>query len=446
VAIYRLARGMSIRRPARSFCPACGSTIAWYDNIPILSFLALGGRCRRCGTIISLQYPLVEGITVLLFVLMYDTFFLGPARPEFRSLGTDWPVFVAHLVLVAALVVTSAIDMEGYWIDVNITYAVAAVGVIAHGLWTPATSAAFPRPGATTSAAAVGPAVGLVVAAALGHLLRPRPRHPQPEQEADPCESQDKPSPKRKSKRNPRLAMAWLVLAVVVVWIALAVIDADRMKDPLAFGLRAGLVLLTCFAIMVGAGMPTTQAEMQIVKAIDEERSTARPTAFAELVWLLPAIFLGILAALVVSRTAQGGVLWHRDLSWAPLGGSWRPVLGVSSALGGFVVAGAVGWGVRIVFTMLLGKEAFGMGDVHLMAAAGAVAGWPVVVAGFFLACPLALAAVLIWLIRKRSRAVWFGPWLSLGVVVAMVLYRPIAGRARETLQVLAWLLGRGGP
>jgi prepilin signal peptidase PulO-like enzyme (type II secretory pathway) len=395
---------------------------------------------------ISPQYPLVEGITVLLFVLIYDTFFLGPARPEFRSLSTDWPVFVAHLVLVAALVVTSAIDMEGYWIDVNITYVVTVVGAIAHGLWTPATSGAFPRTGPTLSAAAVGAAIGLAVVVALERLLRSPHEQPQRAQEDDPGEPQGRPGPKRQAKRNPHLALAWLMLAVIVIWVALAVIDADRMKDPLAFGLRAGLVILTCFAIMLGAGMPTTQAEVQIVKAINEERRTARPTAFAELAWLLPAVFLGILAALAVSHTAQGGLVWRRALSWAPLGGSWRPVLGVSSALGGFVVAGAVGWGVRIIFTMLLGKEAFGMGDVHLMAAAGAVAGWPVVVAGFFLACCLAMLAVLIWLIRKRSRAVWFGPWLGLGMVVAMVLYRPIAGRARETMQVLAWLLGWAGP
>ena len=59
VVIYRLPRGVSLVRP-RSHCPACGSTIRWFDNLPVLSFLLLGGRCRTCRERISLRYPLVE--------------------------------------------------------------------------------------------------------------------------------------------------------------------------------------------------------------------------------------------------------------------------------------------------------------------------------------------------------------------------------------------------
>jgi leader peptidase (prepilin peptidase)/N-methyltransferase len=59
VVIYRLPRGQSLLRP-RSSCPACGVAIAWYDNVPVLSYLALAGRCRHCRTAISPRYPLVE--------------------------------------------------------------------------------------------------------------------------------------------------------------------------------------------------------------------------------------------------------------------------------------------------------------------------------------------------------------------------------------------------
>jgi len=60
VVIYRLPRGMSITSPARSFCPACGCTIPWFDNIPILSFILLRARCRFCHAPISPRYLAVE--------------------------------------------------------------------------------------------------------------------------------------------------------------------------------------------------------------------------------------------------------------------------------------------------------------------------------------------------------------------------------------------------
>ena len=59
VCVYRLPRGESVVRP-RSRCPRCGAPIAWYDNVPVVSWLVLGGRCRRCRAPISPLYPLVE--------------------------------------------------------------------------------------------------------------------------------------------------------------------------------------------------------------------------------------------------------------------------------------------------------------------------------------------------------------------------------------------------
>ncbi len=60
VCIYRLPRDLSVARPSRSFCPACEKTIAWYDNIPTVSFAFLRARCRHCHEPISIRYPLVE--------------------------------------------------------------------------------------------------------------------------------------------------------------------------------------------------------------------------------------------------------------------------------------------------------------------------------------------------------------------------------------------------
>lgn len=66
VCIYRLPRDLSVVRP-RSHCPQCERTIAWYDNVPVLSYLLLKAKCRHCGARISWQYPVVELLTGLLF-------------------------------------------------------------------------------------------------------------------------------------------------------------------------------------------------------------------------------------------------------------------------------------------------------------------------------------------------------------------------------------------
>ncbi len=66
VCIYRMPRDISIVRP-RSFCPECGHPVAWYDNVPVLSYLVLRGRCRKCRNPIPARYPVVEILTGLLF-------------------------------------------------------------------------------------------------------------------------------------------------------------------------------------------------------------------------------------------------------------------------------------------------------------------------------------------------------------------------------------------
>jgi leader peptidase (prepilin peptidase)/N-methyltransferase len=76
VCIYRLPQDLSVVRP-RSYCPACNHPIAWYDNVPLLSYALLHGRCRHCKAAISMRYPIVELMTgVLFFVFVWR---LGPS-------------------------------------------------------------------------------------------------------------------------------------------------------------------------------------------------------------------------------------------------------------------------------------------------------------------------------------------------------------------------------
>ncbi|MEO5936448.1 MAG: prepilin peptidase, partial [Terriglobales bacterium] len=76
VCIYRLPRGLSVVRPA-SACPACGAKIKLYDNIPVLSWLLLRGKCRACRAPISPRYLIVELLTAFAFVLSFWLFGLS---------------------------------------------------------------------------------------------------------------------------------------------------------------------------------------------------------------------------------------------------------------------------------------------------------------------------------------------------------------------------------
>jgi leader peptidase (prepilin peptidase)/N-methyltransferase len=73
VCIYRIPRGESIAWPG-SHCPACDHDLKWYDNIPLVSYLVLKGKCRYCKTKISLQYPLVESLNAFVYLIIYLKF------------------------------------------------------------------------------------------------------------------------------------------------------------------------------------------------------------------------------------------------------------------------------------------------------------------------------------------------------------------------------------
>ncbi len=117
VAIYRLPRRESLVRPG-SHCPNCNARIRWYDNIPLVSWLLLRGRCRECGTVISLRYPLVEAITAIAFVLAMWRF------------GLSWPVLVAW-AFIAAMVTIAFIDYDHMIIPNRIVLPGTLLGLIA---------------------------------------------------------------------------------------------------------------------------------------------------------------------------------------------------------------------------------------------------------------------------------------------------------------------------
>jgi leader peptidase (prepilin peptidase)/N-methyltransferase len=111
VVIHRLPDpNLSVSSPRRSFCPRCKSAIAWYDNLPILSYFILLGRCRSCHLPIPLRYLVVEILTACLFL-----FFAAarlPSGDASRLTGTDLLVLAIQLAVVASAIAITWIDWD----------------------------------------------------------------------------------------------------------------------------------------------------------------------------------------------------------------------------------------------------------------------------------------------------------------------------------------------
>ena len=123
VCIHRLPRGESLALPP-SRCPACEYRLRWFDNIPVVSYALLAGRCRKCRTPISIRYPLVELATMALFVIHGEVF--------------GWSaLLVPRLLFVCAMVVLFAIDLEHHLLPNVITLPAIAIGLISSAVLPP---------------------------------------------------------------------------------------------------------------------------------------------------------------------------------------------------------------------------------------------------------------------------------------------------------------------
>ena len=116
VCIYRIPVGESVIYPF-SHCPKCGEKIKWYDNIPIISYLILRGKCRNCGEKISVQYPLIELLTGIL------------------TAGVIWKygislVSLYFLILACVLIVVSMIDIKTMLVPVKLCYSAMVAGIL----------------------------------------------------------------------------------------------------------------------------------------------------------------------------------------------------------------------------------------------------------------------------------------------------------------------------
>ncbi len=142
VCIYRLPRGESVAFPG-SRCPSCGKAIHWYDNIPVVSYLALGGKCRACRAPVSSRYALVEILTGVVFAA--HAWYFDPGV----LLGV-------RLMFAAILIALFFIDLEHQLLPDALTLPGIAIGIIA---------SVFVQPGwqASLIGAALGAAILLLI-------------------------------------------------------------------------------------------------------------------------------------------------------------------------------------------------------------------------------------------------------------------------------------------
>jgi len=147
VCIYRLPRDLSVNKPKRSFCPHCHAPIPWSQNLPLISWIVLRGRCANCGKKIPFRYFGVELLTALLFLAVWRVF--------------PWNMAIAYWIFVSLLIVATFVDLEHFIIPDQITIGGTISGVIA----------SFILPGLMMADSRMAGVVRSLLAAALGYVI-----------------------------------------------------------------------------------------------------------------------------------------------------------------------------------------------------------------------------------------------------------------------------------
>jgi leader peptidase (prepilin peptidase)/N-methyltransferase len=390
-----------------SHCPQCGQRLKWYDNIPILGWIKLGGKCRFCKKPFSIRYPIVELITGLIFVGYYVAFYMMQVRtccPQPHVLrmdfdifgvghevtnprwiwGESWPIYFLYMILVSGLLAASLIDAESYCIPIEIPWVLAIIGFVVHPIVDrPTIPGALNLVGSTgppLAALAAGSAIGLI----LTILLWMRGIMPTSFAEGEPMLDVDREEYQRQMDAAKRAGKPW-----------------DDFPLPPEY--------------------TTGQIRAEISK---------------EMLFLLPPLLLGsgCLAATIWLPWLH--VRWEHLI----LGTTWLNAL-LGSLLGA-MVGGFVVWIVRILGTIVFRKVAMGLGDVHLMFGVGAIIGGSGATIAFFLAPFCAILTAVYRLIFRKSHQMPLGPYLSMATAMVLLFYCPVMAYLQPGLQGLLIVLG----
>jgi len=228
-------------------------------------------------------------------------------------------------------------------------------------------------------------------------------------------------------------AVGVFVVSPEVIWTFNLLPSASVATGSLAAGAAIGLVISL---VLLRTGLikssyesaESTQNGGEPADAPADDQSQSRPQVnhrlevCREILFLAPIIICSAAAYWVVRNVSWAGH-WWLDFSQRPV------VAGFLGSLWGYFIGAAVVWITRIAGTLVFGREAMGLGDVHLMGAGGAVVGPFVVVAAFFIAPFFGLVWAGVQMFFKKTRQIPYGPFLSLGILTAMILHDRILSR-----------------
>jgi len=367
VVIYRMPRDKSLVTPPSS-CPSCGKHIRFYDNIPLFSWLLLGRKCRYCRVPISPRYFLIELLTALVFLGLFILYFNTDLRDSVQPfLYRGWLIYLLHIILLSAFIAASAIDLEHWVIPLSICWLVTAAGFIGSAVGSYAIEPAMIRAYSLLPVASAGTGA-LAAGAAIG------------------------------------LGISWGLLAS-------GLLKRSYEPDERAEGGHVSEKDNTA-----------KENSSESTEEPPEQQFNHRLEAFREIIFLMPIIVCSLAAYWIISGTAS-----IESQNNFPV---QHPVIaGFLGSLWGYFIGCGIVWAIRIFGTLAFAKEAMGLGDVHLMGAAGAVIGPIPVVVAFFIAPFFGLAWAGFQMFFKKIRQIPYGPFLSLGILVVMILHDWILNR-----------------
>ncbi len=462
VLVYRMPLGLDVVTPS-SRCPRCSTKLRWNDNIPILGWLFLRGRCRYCRTPISPEYPLVETLAALLFlglfVLWYtlptQAVFLGldwgALRPEWVRLDgfdrmprTTWPVFTVYIALVGSLLAMTLVDAKTFTIPLAIPWTATVIALLFHTghalavdlewmRWPIIRFSDWPWAIPTYNSwgvvfGSLGGVIGIVGSMLLLKLgvitrsfgdqyeawekaeLAKRPGAEDPEADDDPLSEPDFSAP----------YAILLTVGITLVTGTIGAFIAPATGYPGWYGLMAGLLLgpwVSAALQRIRAGATGASGSPDDDGESDAELWIRYPHARAEMVremafLALPVILFYVGFAVIGPRLSEAA-------GWSAVPLTLQVLSGV---LLGYLIGGAVVWAIRIFGSLAFGKEAMGLGDAHLMAAVGACTGWIDATIAFFGAAFVGIYWTITSLISGRvDRAMPYGPYLAVATVIVVV-------------------------
>lgn len=353
VVIYRMPRDKSLVVPPSS-CPACGRHIRFYDNIPLVSWLLLGGKCRYCKIRISPRYFIIELLMALVFVGVFMLYFRSGLRSGVPSfLDGGWVLYLVSIVLLCALIAASAIDLEMWIIPLSICWFATAAGLLASAL-----APLFIHP-----------------ADIRDYFLMPT-------------------------------TDLKLVNEITVA----------SLSAGAAIGLGLTLLLLATGVIKRSYDFSRLKKSPEKPQQQTGDEFNDRIEVCREIVFLLPIIVCALAAHWLINKFPALHQWW--------LVFSQRPVIaGLLGSLAGYFVGCGIVWATRILGTLAFGREAMGLGDVHLMGAAGTVIGPLFVVVAFFIAPFFGLVWAGSQMFFKKTRQIPYGPFLSMGILAVILLH-----------------------